>query len=96
MNWKKKLNNLENNLSNKKYIKLLQNYFHNLEKQLKLSQQRKLKEIRINKFMINLIDDRDFLIVKKKKQETNKCHLLNYKDFNYLNKLGDVKSKADT
>ena len=92
----KKLNNLENNLSNEKYIKLLQNYFHNLEKQLKISQQRKLKELRINKFMNNLIDDMDLLSTKKKKQEANKCHISNYKDFNYLNKLNDIKSKVDT
>ena len=75
---------MENNLNNEKYIKLLQNYFHNLEKQLKLSQQRKLKELKINKFMNNLIDDMDFLIVKKKEQETNRCHKLNYKDFNII------------
>ena len=85
-----KLRDFENNLSNEKYVKLLQSYFHNLDKQIKLSEQRKLKEQRINKYMNNLIDDMDFLSYKKKKQETTLCHVLNYKDFNHINILNDT------
>ena len=92
----KKLKNFENNLSNEKYIKLLQNYFHNLNKQLKLSEERKLQELRINKFVNSLIDDMDIISFKKKKQETDRCHVLNYKDFNYANKLNNIKPKGDT
>ena len=85
----RKLKDFENNLTNEKYIKLLQSYFHNLDKQIKLSEQRKMKEQRINKYMNNLIDDMDILSYKKKKQETTLCHVLNYKDFNHINVLND-------
>ena len=87
-----KLKNFENNLSNKKYIKLLNKYFNNFEKQLEISERKKMKEYRINHFMNNLRDDMDFLLEKKKKQENDFCQVLNYNEFNHINKLSDVNS----
>ena len=86
-----KLKNFENNLSNQKYIKLLESYFNNLDKQLRLSKQRKMKEHRINNFMNNLIENMDILNLKKKKMEENFCHILNYKDYNHFNKLSELE-----
>ena len=91
----KKLKNFENNLSNKNYIELLNKYFNNLYKQLEISEGRKMKEYRINHFMNNLIDDMDFLLEKKKLQENDLFHVLNYKEFNHINKLSNKLSDVN-
>ena len=87
----KRLKSYENNLSCKAYVKLLKKYFYNLDKQLGISEQRKKKEHRINYFLNTLIDDMDFLSLKKKKQEKVFCHVLDYNDINNIHELSNVK-----
>ena len=45
--------------------------------------------------MNNLIDDMDFLLEKKKLQENDLFHVLNYKEFNHINKLSNKLSDVN-